>query len=103
MKFTEADTVTIKEIGKEIVKIGNDYDVEITNFFKKMTNIQTEGQGAWTGDRANEYTKIVALDKEYYENFGNLINEFGNMLITTSESIDSCIKSSEGGGSWGGM
>ncbi len=103
MKFTEADTVSITEIGQEIINIANEYDIEMTNFFKMITNIPYDGSQSWTGNKAEEYSKVVALDKETYENFGNLINEFGNLIISSSESIDSCIKSSENGESWGGL
>ena len=91
MNITYVDTKSINDIGKEIIDLANEYNIEITNLFKRITNIPYDTQ-EWTGNKALKYSEIISLDKQQYLDFYNLLKEFANELIRSSESAENCIK-----------
>lgn len=96
MKLTYADTKMINEIGKDIIKLSNEYNLIITEFFKKMTTFPYE-TNIWTGKKAEKYAEYISLDKKQYMDFADSIKSFGNKLINTAEDIEICIKATNNG------
>ena len=94
MNFTYADSKNITDIGNEIIDIANEYNVEITNLFKKLTTIPTEDR-SWRGTKADKYVQIVALDKQQYLDFYDSLKEFASKLIATASSVDTCVRQSQ--------
>ena len=101
MKLTYADTKLMKDKGNEIIKLSIEYNSIITNFFKKMTNFPYD-TNEWIGSPAELYAEQVSLDKQQYIDFADAIKAFGNKVINAAESIDTCIKTSNSGGSYKG-
>ena len=97
MKFTYADTKNIEDIGRDIIDLANEYNLEITNLFKDLTNAPYDGHGGWEGSKAAEYAEFVSLDKQEYLSFGDAIKAFGNKIVNASNDVTKTVKKSEGG------
>ena len=94
MNFSYANGQSITDIAKEIISLSNEYNIEITNLFKKLTGISTDTK-EWIGTKATKYTDIVSLDKQQYIDFYNHLKEFSEILIDISENIDICVKKTQ--------
>lgn len=101
MKLTYADTQLMREKGEEIINLSIEYNTIITKFFKKITNFPYD-TNEWTGKPAEDYAEYISLDKQQYIDFADAIKAFGNKVINASSSIDTCIKTSNSGGSYKG-
>lgn len=99
MNFTYGDTTNIKDISTELINIANEYNIEITNLFKRLLNIPTESK-EWVGNKADEYVKIVSLDKQQYIDFYNSLKEFANKLSETADNIENCVKITQAEGDY---
>ena len=91
MNFTYGDTANIKDISKELIDLANEYNIEITNLFKRLLEIPTETK-EWVGNKADKYVQIVGLDKQQYIDFYNSLKEFANMLSDTANNIENCVR-----------
>ena len=91
MKFTYADTKNIEEVGKDIIELANKYNLEITKLFKRLTGLPFETY-EWTGNKAEDYSAIVGLDKQQYLDFFDLLKSFGTSLIESASNINICVK-----------
>jgi len=96
MDFTYADAKSIEDIGIEITNLANEYNTEITSLFKKLSSFPYEAK-AWNGTAAQKYARAAAMDKRQYTDFSDALSSFGNRIIDTAESIESCIKATVAG------
>lgn len=96
MKITYADTSIIKDAGKKIIDLSNEYNLIITNFFKKLSTFPYNTK-EWTGKPAEQYAEYVSLDKKQYTDFAETIKSFGNKIMNASDSMEKCIKASNNG------
>lgn len=89
MNFTNADTQKVKEIGSEIIKLSTEYNVKITELFKKLSTFPYDTE-EWSGKPAEKYSEQVSQDKVLYTDFGDNIKKLGSEIIKSGESIENC-------------
>ena len=99
MSVTYANTQKIKEIGSEIVGLANEYNVKITELFKKLSTFPYDTK-AWNGIPAEKYAEHVSLEKVIYTNFADELKEFGSQIIETANNIEECCETTLSGGDY---
>lgn len=62
--------------GNQIVQNASTYNTEI----KKIYSIVSDLKQTWTGSAAQRFTDNIESFKADYEKFGQLINDFGELL-----------------------
>jgi len=63
--------------GNEIIQDASSYNTEI----KKIYSIVGDLKSTWTGSAAQRFTDNIESFKADYEKFGQLINDFGELLV----------------------
>lgn len=63
--------------GNQIVQSASTYNDEITKLYSTIDDLKS----AWTGSAAQRFTDNVESFKADYEEFGKLINDFGELLV----------------------
>ena len=71
--------------GNQIVQSASAYNGEIT----KLYSIIDDLKNAWTGTAAQRFTDKVESFKADYEKFGELINDFGELLVAIGKDYQS--------------
>ena len=63
--------------GNQIIQNSTSYNSEI----KKIYSIVSDLKATWTGSAAQRFVDNIESFKADYEKFGQLINEFGELLV----------------------
>ncbi len=63
--------------GGQIIENATSYNAEI----QKIYSIVTDLKATWTGSAAQRFTDNIESFKADYERFGQLINDFGELLV----------------------
>ena len=63
--------------GNQIIQNSNTYNSEI----KKIYSIVSDLKATWTGSAAQRFTDNIESFRADYEKFGQLINDFGELLV----------------------
>ena len=64
--------------GNQIVRNAETYNNEIKNIY----TITDDLKRTWTGSAAQRFTDNIESFREEYEKFGQLINDFGKLLVS---------------------
>ena len=87
MAFTYVNIEKLEDTSKKIIDLVNQYDIEITNLFKMLSNVPYETR-EWVGQSAQYYFKTISLDKVDFLNFGNNIRSFANKITIDKSEIE---------------
>ncbi|NLC48224.1 MAG: hypothetical protein GX758_02570 [Tenericutes bacterium] len=90
MDFQYADTDKMDDIARDIISLANDYDLQITKLFKRFSNVPYETK-EWVGDSSIFYFKTIALDKNEFVKFSELIKGFAYTILNNSDKIKETI------------
>lgn len=63
--------------GKQIIQNSNSYNDQIKRIYDIVDDLKT----TWTGSAAERFTKNIDSFREDYKKFGELINNFGELLV----------------------
>ena len=63
--------------GSQIINNASSYNAEIRKIYEIVGDLKT----TWTGSAAQRFTDNIDSFKADYEQFGKLINEFGELLV----------------------
>ena len=74
------NTDALRDLGREILKLGEEYLSDVKKVYEKVTSISE----SWQGDDATEYVNGVRLYEKDITELGNIVVKFGNFLVTTS-------------------
>lgn len=85
-----AETNQIKQIAKEIIDLGNDFESTINDLFKKFSDVPYSTK-EWVGNQSEKYFDLVSLEKDDYINFANKIRSYGEKLNRDVNDIESTI------------
>ncbi len=97
MAFTNADTVEMEEIAKELVKLSNNYIDEINKLFERLSEVP-EITKEWQGDQSKKYHNIIARDKNPLVDVGNHLKYIGEKISKDAREIAADIKKNENDG-----
>ncbi len=85
-----AETNQIKQIAKEIIDLGNDFESTINDLFKKFSDVPYSTK-EWVGNQSEKYFDLVSLEKDDYIDFANKIRSYGEKLNRDVNDIESTI------------
>ena len=74
--------------GNQIVQNASDYQAQI----KKIYSIVGDLKATWTGSAAQRFTDDIESFRTDYENFGKLINDFGELLVAIGKDYENLEK-----------
>ena len=63
--------------GNQIVQSASAYNAEIRKIYSIVADLKT----TWTGSAAQRFTDDIESFRADYEKFGQLINDFGELLV----------------------
>lgn len=63
--------------GNQIIQNASSYNREIDKIYSIVGDLKT----TWTGSAAQRFTDNIESFKEDYKKFGQLINDFGELLV----------------------
>lgn len=84
------DTSSIVDLSKELLYLNNEYLIEVNQLYNKLTNMPYETL-EWVGNKAEEYSKRCALEKENLLNMYNNLSEYTKMLQRFAEDYEEVI------------
>ena len=90
----DCDTQKLYDTTVEMNNLIVEYKKKINEFFNRLDFISHSGQ-AWAGPNANIYSKVVALDKPDYDNFGQEMEDLVKELQDFCLDLDSTITKAE--------
>lgn len=82
----DIDTQMLEDTSRKIIEYMNDFDLQINNYFKKLNQIPITGE--WTGNNAEEYARVVLLDKEMYLKYSEGIKKIAREMQNLSSKLD---------------
>ena len=85
----KVNTDDMRTFASEINTLGNDYQTKITDLFSKFVNLPDTKE--WTGGRANDYVKLVLLDKSDLMSVGAGIKSFSKIITEDANMLDSTV------------
>ncbi len=65
------------QYGEQIIQNASTYNNEIKRIYSIVGDLRT----SWTGTAAQKFTDNIESFKADYEKFGQLINQFGELLV----------------------
>ncbi len=74
IQMSPEDAITY---GNEIVQNAASYNTEINKIYSIVDDLKT----TWTGSAAQRFTDNIESFREDYQKFGQLINDFGELLV----------------------
>lgn len=79
-----SDTFQIRTLGNNVNTKADLYAAEVAKIYNNI-NMLTQ---AWEGDDNKAYIEKVNSHKTTIENLGKAINDYGNFLISTANSLE---------------
>ena len=67
--------------GNQVIQNSETYKREIANIYSIVNDLKTN----WTGSAAQRYTDNIESFKADFEQFGKLINNFGELLVAVGK------------------
>lgn len=84
MANISADPKKISNYGTQIINKAAEYKKEIDTIYSTVNTLKTN----WTGSASQRFVdKIQSFEKDY-KKFGDLINEFGNLLVEVGKAYN---------------
>ena len=85
-----ADTSDINSISKEIKELSSEFNAEIEALFQRFARVahSPNPTAEWTGQKAQEYFKIIQEDKRQYQELARAIRKIGVELNWVAESLE---------------
>lgn len=83
----EIDTLSLREAGKDIVSLTQNYSEYIDKVFSRISGMSSN-DGTWSGTSARRFRTIAALDNRQYRKLGDCLNNYGEHLKKTSDAIE---------------
>lgn len=65
------------QYGNQIIQNSSEYNAEIKKIYSIVEDLRT----TWTGSAAQRFTDNIESFRADYEKFGQLINDFGELLV----------------------
>ena len=90
----QMDTIKLKECGKDIINLTQELNEALTTLFTRIDNMPTV-TGEWVGDSANEFVRILNIEKKDYIALKNNLADYGKLLLNTSEKLELCVNNNE--------
>lgn len=81
------DTIKLRTSGETIIKLANEYEETIEDFFRRIQNIPTTTK-EWLGISAEKFVSISLLEKPNYIEYGKSLKELGQTLIYYANEVD---------------
>ncbi len=72
------------DYGNQIIQNANTYKSEIKKIYSIVGDLRT----TWTGTAAQHFTDNIESFREDYEKFGQLINDFGELLVAIGKDYE---------------
>lgn len=82
MATISADPKLISAYGEQILDKVTQYKKQIDQIYSTVDTLKTN----WTGAASQRFVGNIEGFKDDYQKFGDLINEFGNLLIQVGKS-----------------
>ena len=89
MANIKIDTTRLASDGKRIVELSKQYNSLIDDMFDKINNVTKNN---WAGEASNQYINNLRFERDYFKKFSDCMNQYGNELITHSDSIQNKIR-----------
>lgn len=83
------NTDEMRAIATDINTLATDYQKKITDLYNKFINLPDTKE--WTGGRANDYVKLVLLDKNELMGVGDGIKSFSRIITESANTVDSTV------------
>lgn len=88
----EINTEGLRECGKDITSLSNDYSEKINKIFSRIDGMSSL-TGEWRGEAATKFICVANMDNPQYRNFGKIISSYGNYLNKVANRIETlCIE-----------
>lgn len=71
--------------GNQIIQTASTFNSEVKKIYSIVDDLKT----AWTGSSASRYTEKIESYRQDYEKFGQLINDFGELLLAIGKDYKS--------------
>lgn len=84
MANISADPKLISNYGTQIINKAAEYRKEINTIYSTVNTLKTN----WTGTASQRFVGEIESFEEDYKKFGDLINEFGNLLVEVGKAYD---------------
>ena len=87
------DIERVNDTATKIINNVSEYERLINNFFKRINEMPNTGE--WTGNNAEEYSRIVLLDKNDYINFGQGIKDIAKEMTVFANNTQELVQKNE--------
>lgn len=84
MANISADPKQITNYGNQIINKAAEYKKEIDAIYSTVNTLKTN----WTGAASQRFVDEIQSFEQDYKKFGELIGEFGNLLVEVGKAYD---------------
>jgi len=84
------DTVRIRELGNNIIKLSQDYALLMSSLQSRLEKVPTNSK-EWVGPAAEKFIAITNSELSSYSELSELIATYGSSLLTTANNIETAI------------
>jgi len=98
MATINVNTDILQKYGEDILKLSNDYDLLVKDFFARISKI--DSNGIWVGsDNLNSGSKAfiqrAMIEHAHYLEFGHALNQCGESMIQYAKEVDAVAKGNQ--------
>ena len=95
MAIIQVNTDFLQKCVEDILKLSNDYDALVKEFFERMLKI--DSTGIWIGENnenssAKAFLQKTLKEQPNYIEFGQALNKCGEAMIQYAQNVDSVQK-----------
>lgn len=88
MAEIKANGDAIISCGDNFLSLCNQYEAAVNKMFDSLEKIN---QTAWSGDAANKYVSKVSQDRSTYENFGDYLKMYGQVIKNIGVNVNTIV------------
>lgn len=90
MENRKVDTDKLRSIAKDIDLLVNDCKIEINNVYNRINNMPSTTR-EWVGNTANDYARLVMLEKKGAMNTMDDVKKYSTTLKNIASEVDRII------------
>ena len=88
------DTKILREKGTNVMKLALDLNEMLMSLYKRIGSMPLS-TGEWVGETANEFVRILNVEKLQYFRLKDEIYKYGKILVASADVFESKVKLSQ--------
>lgn len=86
-----ADTDKMIESANLLINQADTFHERVNSIYSKLSNVEEE---TWTGNSAKAFVNLLSTEKDYYEQFYNVLVQYSDVIAKNAEILNNTIENS---------